>query len=337
MAVMTDPATVGPYEIVGRLGEGGMGSVYLGRSASGQLAAVKLIRPELALDPGFRRRFAAEAANGQRVASFCTAAFLGSGMEGDRPYLATEYIKGPTLADHIARSGALPPSTLQSFAIGVAAALTAIHAAGLVHRDLKPSNVILSVSGPRVIDFGIARALDMSTGLTAAGELVGSPGWLAPEQIRQEPTGTAADIYTWGCLVAYAGRAGHPHGSGDFAELAARILYAEPDLDGLPDTLRRIVAMTLDKDPSRRPTARDLLLTLSGGDLPAPTRREASPPPIDLLVGGGEWPPATRLEVSPAGDERRETDREYLRRLVLGGLAFAVGLALLVAGVLLLG
>ncbi len=306
MDVMADPATVGPYQIVGRLGEGGMGSVYLGRSPSGQLAAVKLIRAELACDPGFRRRFAAEAANGRRVASFCTAAFLGAGLHEDRPYLATEYIEGPTLADHIARSGALPPSTLQSLAVGVAAALTAIHAAGLVHRDLKPSNVILSVSGPRVIDFGIARALDMSTGLTAAGELVGSPGWLAPEQIRQEPTGTAADIYTWGCLVAYAGQGGHPHGQGDFAELAARVLYAEPDLAGLPGPLRRIVAGALDKDPDRRPTARELLLTLSGGAAPDTTRREPALP---------------------------EPDR---RRLLLGALTFAIGLTLLIAGVLLL-
>jgi serine/threonine protein kinase len=139
-----DPAAVGPYEIVGRLGEGGMGSVYLGRSPTGVAVAVKLIRPELAQDEGFRRRFAAEVDNAQRVASFCTAAVLGHGMCGGRSYLATEYIEGPTLRTYITDQGALPPSTLQNFAVGVAAALTAIHSAGLVHRDLKPSNVILS-------------------------------------------------------------------------------------------------------------------------------------------------------------------------------------------------
>ncbi|MGI8335593.1 serine/threonine-protein kinase [Actinomadura scrupuli] len=342
-----DPVAVGPYEIVGRLGEGGMGSVYLGRSPVGVAAAVKLIRPELAQDEGFRRRFAAEVDNAQRVASFCTAAVLGHGRHGDRPYLATEYIEGPTLRAYVAEQGALPPSTLQSFAVGVAAALTAIHAAGLVHRDLKPSNVILSVTGPRVIDFGIARALDDSSSmLTASGEVVGSPGWLAPEQLLRDVTHPAADIYTWGCLVAYAGRARHPYGSGDVAAMSSRALHAEPALDGLPEPIARLVETAMAKDPRLRPTARQLLLTLVGGSVPAADAVSGPPSEADptaLLAA------ATRLDLAPPAGFAPAPDEPGLtavapspdpvepgrgRRLLLGGLIFVLGLALLVAGAL---
>jgi serine/threonine protein kinase len=311
-----DPAVIGPYTIIGRLGEGGMGTVYLGRDADGQRAAVKLIKPELAseltADAAFRRRFEAEVAAARRVASFCTAAVLGHGTHGGRPYLAIEYIEGPTLQAHMAREGALTPGTLQSLAVGVAAALTAIHAAGLVHRDLKPSNVILSITGPRVIDFGIARSLDATLELT--GELLGTPGWLAPEQLLRDVASPAADIFTWGCLVAYAGTGRHPYGTGDAAAIAGRVIHGEPRLDGVPALLTEVVRAALDKNPAGRPTARELLLTLTGG-----TAAEAVVATVaDAAVPASVPPPRSG------------------RRRALGGMVFLIGIALLVAGVLLL-
>jgi serine/threonine protein kinase len=321
-----DPAVIGPYTILGRLGQGGMGTVHLGRADDGHQAAVKLIRPELARDADFRRRFAVEVDNARRVASFCTAAVLGHGMYGERPYLATEYIDGPTLQARLAREGALPHGALQSLAVGVAAALTAIHAAGLVHRDLKPSNVILSITGPRVIDFGISRSLD-ATGLTASGVILGTPGWLAPERLLRDVADPAADVFTWGCLIAYAGLNRHPYGTGDPIAMAGRVLHGEPGLDGLPAPLAEIVRTALGKDPAARPTARRLLLTLTGGSAPDPASTLIGSPPA--------IPPASRTEAPPPSVPEGTAARP-VRRLVLGGLVFAVGLVLLVVGVLLL-
>jgi serine/threonine protein kinase len=302
-----DPAVIGPYTILGRLGQGGMGTVYLGRTGDGSQAAVKLVRRELAGDADFGRRFAAEVDNARRVASFCTAAVLGHGMFGDRPYLATEYIEGPTLESRLAREGALPPGSLQSLAVGVAAALTAIHAAGLVHRDLKPSNVILSITGPRVIDFGISRSLD-ALGLTATGIVLGTPGWLAPERLLRGEDAPAADVFTWGCLVACAGTNRHPYGTGDPVALAGRVLHGEPDLDGLPAPLAEIVRTALDRDPAARPAARDLLLTLTGGSvvdpdatrLDLPSAAEARPAPAQPATAKAR---STTTEIPPAHDQ----------------------------------
>ncbi|WP_344838253.1 serine/threonine-protein kinase [Actinocorallia longicatena] len=287
-----DPRAIGPFTIVGRLGAGGMGAVFLGsrvgETGAEELVAVKVIRDELGVDPGFRARFAQEVAAGRRVASFCTAAMLGSGVHEGRPYLITEYIDGPTLLDHVLERGPLSYGTLQGLAVGVAAALTAIHGAGLIHRDLKPSNVILSVSGPRVIDFGIARAMDATTSMTMTGQLIGSPGWIAPEQLLRDSATTAVDIYTWGCLVAFAARARHPFGTGEPIAMASRILHGEPELDGVPEPLLTQVRRALDKDPARRPSARDLLLQLVGGSAgtsderaTAVLERSWSPPPPD--------------------------------------------------------
>ncbi|HEY7484224.1 MAG TPA: serine/threonine-protein kinase [Streptosporangiaceae bacterium] len=260
-----DPTAVGPYQIVGRLGAGGMGAVYLGRADDGQVVAVKVIRPGLAEDRAFRERFESEVQNAKRVASFCTAAVIGSGVHDERPYLVTEYIDGPTLYDQVGTQGALAPGTLHGVAVGVAAALTAIHAAGLVHRDLKPSNVILSMSGPRVIDFGIARALDATSFHTATGDLIGSPGWMAPEHLLRQHVTTASDVFAWGCLVAFSGRARHPYGEGEPIAMIARIIHGEPELDGLPGKLAPLVEAALSKDPNARPSAQQLLLDLVGG------------------------------------------------------------------------
>jgi serine/threonine protein kinase len=261
-----DPERVGSYTILGRIGEGGMGAVYLGRGPDGRQVAIKVVRPELAHDPGFVARFREEVTNAQRVASFCTAQVLDHGESADRAYMVTEYIDGVSLKDYVKEHGELSPGMLQGVAVGVAAALVAIHAAGLIHRDLKPANVMLSYSGPRVIDFGIARALDVATGLTMTGQLVGSPGWMAPERILQQQVTTAADIFSWGCLVAFGQTGVNPFGTGDFSVMSARLLHGDPQVGHLPSPLDRLVRAALDKDPRNRPTARDLLLTMVGGE-----------------------------------------------------------------------
>ena len=261
-----DPERVGSYTVLGRIGEGGMGAVYLGRGPDGRQVAIKVVRPELAHDPGFVARFREEVTNAQRVASFCTAQVLDHGESTDRAYMVTEYIDGVSLKDYVKEHGELSPGMLQGVAVGVAAALVAIHSAGLIHRDLKPANVMLSYSGPRVIDFGIARALDVASGLTMTGQLVGSPGWMAPERILQQQVTTAADIFSWGCLVAFAQNGVNPFGTGDFSVMSARLLHGDPQVGDLPSPLDRLVRAALDKDPRNRPTARDLLLTMVGGE-----------------------------------------------------------------------
>ncbi|WP_304451887.1 serine/threonine-protein kinase [Nocardiopsis sp. YSL2] len=274
-----DPATIGPYVLSGKLGSGGMGTVYLGSAADRNSStprargdapqvAIKVIRPELAFDEATRARFHDEMENARKVASFCTAKVLDHGTFENRPYMVTEYIAGTALAEHIAENGPLDSSTLHGFALGVAAALAAIHRTGLVHRDLKPANVLLSLSGPRVIDFGIARAMNTATNHTQTGIVMGSPGWMAPEQLLEEQVTTSADIFAWGCLVAFAGNGTHPFGNGDAMTLGKRVLFAEPQIGPLDSPLDRLVTRALAKDPSRRPTAQDLLLELAGGEDP---------------------------------------------------------------------
>ncbi|MFE9101871.1 protein kinase domain-containing protein [Actinomadura geliboluensis] len=302
-----DPTRIGRYRIEAKIGEGGMGAVYLGRDEAGRAVAVKVVRAELAGDRTFLARFHDEAANAQRVASFCTAQVLEHGEDLGLAYLVTEYIDGPSLLEHVAEKGALSPGMLHGVAVGVAAALVAIHSAGLVHRDLKPSNVLLSISGPRVIDFGIARALDMASAHTRTGQVVGTPGWIAPEQITTQQVTPAVDVFAWGCLVAYAASGRNPFGQGSFQLLAARAVHADPEVGDLPPALAGLVRAALAKDPGARPTARDLLLALVGGageaavttelgeswtppaagdpgstsrDTPAPAPAPAPPPPV---------------------------------------------------------
>ncbi|MBE1563532.1 serine/threonine-protein kinase [Nonomuraea africana] len=265
----TDARQIGPYRLLGRIGEGGMGTVFLAIAPTGRPVAVKVVKAEFANQKGFAARFHAEVDNARRVASFCTAQVLDNGNDSaGRPYMVTEYIAGVPLSEQISEFGALEPAALHGVALGVAAALAAIHVAGLVHRDLKPANVILSMSGPRVIDFGISRALDRESNFTLSGELLGSPGWWAPEQVRGQQITPAADIFTWGCLVAYAGSGRHPFGRGDAVTLATRVLHQTPDLGALPAPLNDLVRRATAMDPLLRPTAQDLLLALVGGRLP---------------------------------------------------------------------
>src|SRR3954471_4961197 len=199
-----DPRALGDYEIVGRLGEGGMGTVYLARTPGGALVAVKVVRADLAPDDEFRRRFRSEVARARQVPPFCTAEVLDADPDHDRPYLVVEYVDGPTLAHVVEERGPLTAANLHSLAIGVATALTAIHGAGVVHRDLKPRNVLLAPVSPKVIDFGIARAMESTTHLTRTNQMLGSVAYMAPESFDTDagvPVGPEADVFAWGALI----------------------------------------------------------------------------------------------------------------------------------------
>ncbi len=259
----TDPPTVGRYRLVARLGAGGMGVVYLAENQVGQPVAIKVLRPELADNPEFRTRFGREVATLTRVQGICTVRVIEADTEAPKPFLVTEYADGPSLSEYVNDRGPLDPRTLYGLATGLAEALAAIHAAGIVHRDLKPSNVLLTTTGPKVIDFGIAQALD-TTNLTMTGITVGSAGYMAPEQITGR-AGTAADIFTWAVTVAYAASGQSPFGSGTSESMLYRIVHEAPDITAVPPRLRPLVQAALAKDPQARPTAPQLLTELTRG------------------------------------------------------------------------
>ncbi|MGZ9935055.1 protein kinase domain-containing protein [Streptomyces sp. NC-S4] len=259
-----DPTSLGDgrYRLVGRLGQGGMGVVYLGRSRSGRAVAVKVVRPELSTEPGFRRRFADEVAAARRVGGFHTAPVVDADPEGEPAWLVTAFVPGPTLQAVLARVGSLPLDTLTVLAAGLAEALEAIHRAGVIHRDLKPANIIVAEDGPRVIDFGIARALD-GTSLTQTGLQVGTPGFLAPEQLTGGGVLTpAVDMFALGVVLTQAA-GGAPFGDGPSAARHYKVVYEEPDLTAVPGELRAAIGACLSKDPAARPTPAAFLGTLT--------------------------------------------------------------------------
>ncbi|MFD3699671.1 protein kinase [Streptomyces sp. NPDC058646] len=248
-----DPERIGTYELVGRLGSGGMGEVFLGRSADQGLAAVKAAHAEYAHDAEFRRRFAREVEAARRVDGRFTAAVLDADPSAPRPWMATEYIPGVSVTEAVVSVGPLPEASLRALAAGIVAALEAIHSAGLTHRDLKPSNVLLADDGPRVIDFGIARAGD-HTQITTTGMTPGTPGYMAPEQLRGGDVGPAADVYALGATLVYAATGHGPYGQGDALAMMYRTIESAPQLDDVPAALRPTVARCLAKDPADRPT-----------------------------------------------------------------------------------
>ncbi len=287
-----------------------MGTVYLGSDSERRRVAVKVIRAEYADDAGFRARFHDEVAAARRVARFCTAPVLDAGIEGGRAYVVTEYVDGPSLAGAVTTGGPLHGSTLDGVAIGVAAALHGIHTAGIVHRDLKPSNVLLSRVGPKVIDFGIAKAIGALDGSTLPGLVVGTPGYVAPERYTGERATPAADIFAWGAVVAYAGTGRCPFGDGP--DLARRVIEDEPDLRGLDASLRDLVVAALSKHPHARPTAQSLLLRLVGGADDTAAIAEHR-----LAVS---WPSTLHERISRRGRRRVRTAALALLTLVIGAL-----------------
>ncbi|MEU8786301.1 serine/threonine-protein kinase [Streptomyces sp. NPDC048637] len=265
-----DPPWIGDYRLLGRLGEGGMGRVFLARSDRGRTVAVKLVRTELAGEEEFRARFRREVRAAQQVGGEWTAPVLDADTEAETPWVATGYIAGPSLQRVVGGSGTpLPERSVRILAAGLARALGAIHAAGIIHRDLKPSNVLLTIDGPRVIDFGIARALEAVTGngVTRTGTSVGSPGFMSPEQVRGEPLTPACDVFCLGSVLAYAATGRQPFGTEDSIAhvLMYRIAQEEPDLSALPDGLRELVSGCLAKDPGQRPTPAELVAQAAGG------------------------------------------------------------------------
>jgi serine/threonine protein kinase len=257
-----DPERIGPYLVLGRLGAGAMGQVYLGRSAAGRLVAVKTIKVDLAEEAGFRTRFAQEVAAARRVSGFFTAAVVEADPEADLPWLATAYVPAPSLARLVKACGPLPVGAVRWLAAGCAEALESIHGAGLVHRDLKPSNVLVAPDGPRVIDFGVARAAERM-GVTTSRGAVGTPAYMAPEQARDTHQASAAsDVYALGATLLFAAT-GHPPYLGDTVmDVLARLATEEPDLSGLPGELTDLIAACLHRVPRDRPTSSAMLAQL---------------------------------------------------------------------------
>ncbi|MFE7583791.1 serine/threonine-protein kinase [Streptomyces gardneri] len=293
-----DPVSIGPFRLIGRLGVGGMGRVFLARSAGGRTVAVKIVHAELAAQEEFRRRFAREVAALERVGGTGTAPVLGSDTSADAPWVAIGYVAGPSLRTVVGDEyGPLPPATVRALASGLARALVHIHDAGLVHRDLKPSNVLLTVDGPRLIDFGIARAVDTVAeggGLTSTGAVVGSPGFMSPEQVRGDRVTPASDVFCLGSVLAYAATGRSPFGTADSGVHAQmfRIAHDEPDLTDLAPELSGLIRACLAKDPAARPSAAEIVETLPVADpwLPA-----------DVLARLGRH--AARLLEAEAGPE----------------------------------
>ncbi|UPT40413.1 serine/threonine-protein kinase [Streptomyces sp. WAC00303] len=253
-----DPAVVGGYRLAAVLGAGGMGKVYLSYTPGGRPLAIKVIRAEFSEDPEFRRRFQQEVRAAQRVQGLYTAPVIDSDTEGAQPWLATAYVPGPSLAHAVARHGRLPLRSVLLLTVGVAEALGVIHGAGIVHRDLKPANVLLAADGPRVIDFGIARAAD-TTALTGTGVSVGTPAFMSPEQAAVGTVTPATDVFALGQIAAYAAIGAPAYGDGPSHAVLYRIVHEDPDLSRLPDALRPLVTRCLSRDPADRPTLTDII------------------------------------------------------------------------------
>ncbi|MFF7042561.1 serine/threonine-protein kinase [Streptomyces massasporeus] len=277
-----EPTVVGPYRLLGRLGSGGMGRVYLGRSAGGRTVAVKIVHPHFALDEEFRARFRREVEAARRVGGSWTAPVLDADPGARVPWVATAYAAGPSLSAAVTDGGPLPAHTVRALGAGLAEALAAVHELGLVHRDVKPSNVLLTLDGPLLIDFGIARATDGTASLTSTGVSIGSPGYMSPEQILGKGVTGAADVFSLGAVLAYAATGRPPFPGDSSAALLYKVVHEEPELGLLDGELRGLTAECLAKDPAARPA-------------PAQLARRLAPEGAARLMAGG-WLPGTLVE-----------------------------------------
>ncbi|HEX2824159.1 MAG TPA: serine/threonine-protein kinase [Streptosporangiaceae bacterium] len=308
-----DPPLIGPYRLVGQLGCGGMGRVFLGLSAGGRPVAVKVIRAELAADQEFRVRFSREVTAARRVSGLFTALVIDADVDGPVPWLATAYVSGPSLSGAVTRYGPMPARSALALAAGLAEGLSAIHAAAVVHCDLKPSNVLLSRDGPRVIDFGISRAAE-AISVTAAGLVAGSPGFMSPEQAMGEEVGPPSDVFSLGAVLAFAATGRGPFGEGSGPELAYRLVYGEPSLDRVPAGLRPLIRHCLAKEPGERPTADELLAEVA-----------AMRPTTEWAPGAAFGAFAGYLTPSPVSVGRDQAPwRRWWRPLAVAGVTASV-------------
>ncbi|MFJ3902582.1 protein kinase [Streptomyces sp. NPDC090025] len=304
-----DPRIVGTFRLHRRLGAGGMGVVYLGSDRRGQRVALKVIRPDLAEDQEFRSRFAREVSAARRIRGGCTARLVAADLDAERPWFATQYVPGPSLHDRVAEEGPLRASDVAGIGAALSEGLVAVHEAGVVHRDLKPSNILLSPKGPRIIDFGIAWATGAST-LTHVGTAVGSPGFLAPEQVRGAAVTPATDVFSLGATLAYAAMGDSPFGHGSSEVMLYRVVHEEPQLHGVPDALAPLVRACLAKDPEERPSTLQLSMRL----------KEIAAREAQGLPASGR-PPGQRERVEERGPARpteRYTERTTERGLERG-------------------
>jgi len=289
---LDDPRQLGPYRLLGRLGSGAMGRVYLGGSADDGPVAVRLFRSGLVREAGFRDRLAVELAAVRTVTGPRLARVVGGDPYADPPWMATAYVPGPSLADVVKEQGSLPGSAVTAVAAGLAEALRAIHAAGLLHKDLKPSNVLLAEDGPRVIDFGISPVAGDRLTATGAAEPV---GYLSPEVVKDAPAGPPSDVFSLGAVLTFAATGKAPFGSGSLAAVFYRLTNGEPDLGRMPGSLRALIEPCLRKDPAARPTAADLLAELATAAAAAPA------PTPDWSALRANWVADVNLAAGPGG------------------------------------
>ena len=287
-----DPQLIGPYQLVGRLGAGGMGRVFLGVSEAGRPVAVKVIHARLAADPEFRARFSIEVAAARKVSGLFTALVVDADVDAPVPWLATAYVAGPSLSEAVRERGPLSVPSVLALAASLAKSLTAIHAAGVVHGDLKPSNVLLAPDGPRVIDFGISQAAEPAP-LARAGLVVGTPSFMSPEQATGRDVGPFSDVFSLGAVLAFAATGRKPFGTGTPAAVLERVVYGRPALEDSPREVWSLIERCLAKEPGQRPTAAALLAEVTAAQAalvppPRPASRAATVSP------GGEPPGATR-------------------------------------------
>ncbi|WP_340685394.1 serine/threonine-protein kinase [Amycolatopsis coloradensis] len=315
-----ESAQVGRYRVFAVLGEGGMGRVLLGRSFDGRLVALKQVRPAFANDPGFRERFRREVITSRMVSGAFTAAVMDADPDAPTPWLASVFVPGPSLSEAVAAGGPLPPPSLRYLAAGLALALGEIHRAGLVHRDLKPGNVILAADGPRVIDFGIARAIEGDSELTHTGAIIGSPAFMSPEQAEGKPPTPAGDMFSFGALLVMAATGQSPFTGSSTPHTLYNVVHARPDLSRLPEDLRTIVEPCLAKDPEDRPT-------------PAWVMRQLGP----VAPASSPWPPPvpqlTETQQAEVWGLLNPVPPKRSRRRLRAGLAAAAVVLLAVSGV----